>query len=209
MDDLKKLSEMSPLTDDKARARQASVRACRAMEQALRQTLKGERLHGMPNLGTGAAPWLGSRIRGDYDNRLANPDSGRHGPEVLCLDSYGRLVFARLVRGGAPLHVEAREADDAELVAEDAEDLADVLAIAVRDHMSRGDTERERFADIQATSERLLAVLEIDGRPVWHLLAMPGTAGAGVRCGEARFVVATTEPGLVTCEDCRANRRDS
>ena len=51
-------------------AREASIRACRALEKALIHELDGEPLRGLANLGTAGRPYYAARVRGKPDVRL-------------------------------------------------------------------------------------------------------------------------------------------
>ena len=165
---------------ERTAARDASVRACRAMETALHHALAGARLHGLPNVGTGTRPYRAVRLRAAHiDVRLSVPEGvADRGPEALCLDDCGRLVVARMVRR-AGLHVEARLVEDAEILAEDAESMGELIATVLEEHSHGIQAAEVKFAAFRVIAERIAGALDDEPPPI-HLLDGPGAGTATV-----------------------------
>ena len=149
-------------TTGQAATRAASIAACRAMESALVAALEsaGERLRGLPELGPRAALFRGLRIRGTSDRPLDIPVNAAGHPR-LCVDDRGRLVMACVVRRGQDFAIQWRAAEDADLLAEDAQDMAAVLEEAVGDHLAAVERQRERYAGLRRVAEAVTAGLAL------------------------------------------------
>lgn len=142
-------------------ARTASLNAIKGMMAALMDILDGETLKGAPNLvggGDGSRPYRGYRVRtaaGKWDAGLEWPEGDFLGHEALVINIHGQLRFAAL---GRDVLVKERAASDDDLISEDAEKLANTLAIALQRHIAkceRGDARyrrMRRFSDAVATA---------------------------------------------------------
>ena len=154
------------LAERRAAARAASLNAIAVLTQAMCQTLGGETLKGAPNLvrgGESPRPYCGYRVRaaaGRWDAPLEWPrgtepfdeDGRQWGPESLVVDIHGRLRVSRLSGLG---DVWVREVREDELVAEDAEKLANVLGVALHQHVGRCERGEARYESIKRFSDAL------------------------------------------------------
>jgi hypothetical protein len=132
-------------------ARPACVAAVRKLEAALVAVLDGEKLRGLPVLHEGDARYCGARARGKrIDGTLGEKPT-------LVVNECGRLMFAVVP---ALLHdAVERPAQDDELLAEDAEDVARAVEEALLRHAASVDQRTARFERLSALARRLSAAL--------------------------------------------------
>lgn len=143
------------LEEEKRASREASVRAIRNMVRAVQLALEGGRLHGMPNIANQSThPYRAARMRTKhYDEPLGYPPLGRERtPWKLCLNDQGRLVFACQDRNGS---VFEEPVADEDLRAEDAELVAETLAVTLRDHLEATHKRSHRYKKMREISERI------------------------------------------------------
>jgi hypothetical protein len=140
------LDEAKVTSENTAKARteavDASIRACRLLEQKLKAALQDEPLRGLPNLGSGSRPQHLLRVR--VRTRLGEPLEDR---DVLCLDHTGVLVMAR---NGA-----SRRVRDDEILAGDAQDFAYALGAALERHIEASDRASSRNEALLELSRRV------------------------------------------------------
>lgn len=91
----------SAVTDDAAEARRqalpATVTACRMIEKLLVETLKGEPLRGLKNIGKSGETFYGARVRTQPDTRIDHFEDCTDNEIFLCIDAGGRLTAVRWV----------------------------------------------------------------------------------------------------------------
>jgi len=144
----------------KSRAREASVRAIRGMMRALRDGLRGSTLRGVPNLALSTTPYRAVRVRCKaIDVPLDCALGTGWGEKALCINLAGELVFAR--RNGRG-DVQEWAVLDEELLAEDAEDVAEALVAMLKAHVATAERASEKFVDLQRLAERIVTALEED-----------------------------------------------
>lgn len=145
LEDARVVSDASVQARDEAIA--ASVRACRLLEERLKQALGGGPLRGLPNLGSGNHPQHLIRVRTRATHAM--PLSER---EVLCLSRTGDLVIAKLGM--------ERRISDKEIMASDAQDFAYALTYALERHIDASTRTESRSDALVELSQRIEKVLK-------------------------------------------------
>lgn len=126
-------------------SRECCVAAVRRMESVLAEVLCGESLRGMRRL---------------CDNLDGVFVRGRPaGAEALVLAKSGRLVMVRRGTIGRDLLAEFRPADDSDFLVEDVEDLARVVAKALREHAAALGKSAQKFIRCAVLAQRIEEVL--------------------------------------------------
>lgn len=134
-------------------ARETVVLAIRRIEARLVDALMGERLRGLPNLGSRDAPFYGQRI---VPSRAAGAHLPPDGREVMAIGTDGKLVVVWAFRG----KVESRGVLDQELVLEDLENYVKIVAELLERFIALSDRRRQRMKLAENLAHQLLAVVD-------------------------------------------------
>lgn len=143
-------------------AREQAIAAIRGLEQALVESLAGEPLRGLKNLGTGSQPYYGARVRGKPEAKLLWPEEPDSEAETLVIVADGHLAMAvcrTMTSGGIDPHVEECEVEDSDLRAEDVEAMLTTMAEIITRHITSAQTARERYTKLRELSDSVLRVL--------------------------------------------------
>jgi hypothetical protein len=137
------------------------VQAVRALESALKERLDGGALRGLKNLGHNRDPLYAARIRGKTDGRVPWPNEENATAETLVLMPSGRLEIAvcKTDAQGDMFDIEMRPAEDADLRAEDLEDLLRTLIDIIPRTVAYADKARERYAGLRELSLNAMRLL--------------------------------------------------
>lgn len=134
-----------------------SVQAIRTLEARLVDSLSGERLRGLPNLGTREASFYAARIVPSRAQAGRLPPDGR---EVLAIGTDGKLVVVWSFRG----RVESRPVLDEELVLEDLESFVKIVSELLERFIALSDRRTEKLQRTGRLAKRLLEVVDDDVR---------------------------------------------
>jgi len=141
------------LADEREKAREKSVRAMRAIEKRVRQALQGDRLRGIPNIGTRALPMYAHRVTSARNNAGKMPIGGR---EVLVVAADGSLNAGSLTPRGPVM----RPVDDDELVFEDLEAYARVITDLLERHAALTAERADIASGTKTLAETILLTLD-------------------------------------------------
>ena len=139
-------------------SRLEAEKAIVAITGRLRAAVEPQSLR-LPNLGTSRSSWRGVRVGTKNPAEplpLPRGDRTGDGREVLCIDRFGHLVFARL---RADMSLVERSLRFDEIRAEWAEDVAEAVCAAIDYHLEGCDRAMVRYADLARLSQRLQAAL--------------------------------------------------
>lgn len=149
-------------------ARTTGVAAIEAMLAKVRELMSDDgKLYpflGMPNLMTSSAPYRGMLVRSQRQDRGLpyGRDHDGAGPAVLVLNNTCQLVYARRMPGSIAQEIEV---DLADLRAEDAEHVAETLALAITSHLACAKGKERNYRDLERLASRLQNALENEEEP--------------------------------------------
>lgn len=143
------------LAESRASVRESTVEAIRSIETRLVAALAGERLRGLPNLGTRSAPFYAQRILDAHSTGARLPSDGR---EVLAIDSDGKLVAVHWRAGNGS--VSARAVLDDEIVLEDLEPYVRIVGDILERFAELSEKRIERIERAGVLARRIIEVTE-------------------------------------------------
>lgn len=141
---------------ERTTGREIAVLAVRGLERQLRISLNGERMRGLPNLGTRKHPYYAVRLVASKE-RNELPVDGR---SVLVLNSEGVLEVAGIKPGSKFDEVERRPLMDEELLSEDVPKVVSTVAETLDRHVDMTNSRTEEIKKLKLFSLSLLDLLE-------------------------------------------------
>ena len=159
------LDQISEAASRLATARtEARVNALAAIELALRlvqRALGGDRLRGMPNLGSSGNPYRGLQVRAKHaDRELPLPKwrgGDDWGDEVLVFGEWAGIAFVRRNDAG---DFNERPLGEDDLKAEDVEHVAETIVEACRRHLAASERSTAQYDDLSRLAGRIRQALE-------------------------------------------------
>lgn len=142
------------LSSVRMEARDSAVKAIRSLEARLVEALSGERLRGLPNVGTRRNAYYAARV--NTPPGVGVPLDGR---EVLALDANGHLTVLRMQYGA----VLSRPVLDAELVLEDVKPVTRLIAEKLEQFVALSERRTAGIESIERFSKALIELIEKNG----------------------------------------------
>ena len=141
------------LSESRLDVRASAVSAIRAIEARLVEALAGERLRGLPNLGTRLDPFYAQRVLSKHSTGARLPPDGR---EVLAIHTDGRLIVVSWRVG----RVVNRPLVDDEIVLEDLEPYVRIVGDILERFVALSERRTARIDRAGDLARRLIEVAE-------------------------------------------------
>lgn len=147
------------MTDERDAAKAAAYQAVMLMADKLREAIgEGNRLYGLPNLGSGSFKYHAARLRGSWiDRPLEVPRSEDDwGAETICLNRHCELVHAQRDALG---QVRERPVRPEDVMAEDTPRMVSTMQEVIKAHLKTIEKRSARYAQLRDLSRRMSEVL--------------------------------------------------